>query len=123
MDAKEFWKEFGRMCDSHLCGDCPAKDLYCSHTMAFNANNDTSIVDAVEKWLKEHPRKTRQSEFLEQFPKTPCIGSGEIRLYPCQLGHRLVFDSHGYKFVPDGGECETKSCMGCRENFWNELVK
>lgn len=84
---------------------------------------DTNSVDAVEKWLKEHPRKTRQSEFLEQFPKTPCIGSGEIRLYPCQLGYRLVFDSHGYKFVPDGGECETKSCMGCRENFWNEPVK
>lgn len=58
MDAKEFWKEFGRMCDSNLCGDCPANDLYCSHTMAFNANNDTSIVDAVEKWSKEHPRKT-----------------------------------------------------------------
>ncbi len=116
MDAKEFWKEFGRMCDSHLCGDCPAKDLYCSHTMAFNANKDTSIVDAVEKWLKEHPRKTRQSVFLEQYPQAHIDDNGVLWICPS-----MIVRSHRR----DGGGCANspENCPDCRRKFWLQEIE
>ena len=81
------------------------------------------VVKEVEDWSAAHPRKTRQSVFLEQFPNTPCMDSGAIRLYPCQLGYSFHCDSHGYRYVQDGGDCDPKTCLSCREAFWNEPVK
>lgn len=40
----------------------------------YNSNTDScasEIVAAVENWAKEHPAKTRQSEFLKMFPNAP----------------------------------------------------
>lgn len=111
MDAKVFWKEFGRMCTSNLCSECPAQDLYCSMTMAFN-NNDTRIVDAVEKWSKEHPRKTRQSVFLEHWPNAKVDDTGVLCVYPCDVGH-----DH-----PNCTHCKGIYCSDCRRKFWMKEV-
>lgn len=111
MDAKEFWKEFGRMCTSNLCSECPAQDLYCSMTTAFN-NNDTSIVDAVEKWSKEHPRKTRQSVFMKQWPDVWLDGNRVISVSPCTL-------SKEYRDM----DCDLRDCAECRKEFWMKEVE
>lgn len=111
MDAKEFWKEFGRMCTSNLCSDCPAQDLYCSNTTAFN-NNDTRIVDAVEKWSKEHPRKTRQSVFLEQYPNAILDSRGILCLCPENL--------HGRTVCPKWSNDCNIICYDCRQEFWTQ---
>lgn len=128
MDAVTFVKESSRMCSEvYQCRECPMFRPDGQHsTCGMNRRDGKSAdeqVEIMEKWIKEHPAKTRQTEFLKQFPKTPCMDSGVIRLYPCQLGYRLVCDSHGYKYVPDGGECDPKSCLSCRETFWPEPVK
>lgn len=115
MDAKEFCKEFGRMCTSNLCSECPAKDLYCSMTMVFN-NNDTRIVDAVEKWSKEHPRKTRQSVFLEQYPEAQMGAYGVLDVCPAPI-------SRSYR-IPGGGCLHNhKKCADCRREFWMKEVE
>lgn len=112
MDAKEFWKEFGRMCTNNSCEDCPAKNLYCSITMAFS-NNDTTIVDAVEKWSKEHPRKTRQSVFMEQWPNAKVNGEGIVEIMPCSVEKNLQTAKH----------CNDIYCADCRREFWMKEVE
>lgn len=68
MDAVKFIKERDRMCRFyHHAGDCyqcPAKDCECSALEGMV--DDDNIVTIVEEWSAAHPRKTRQSVFLEQ---------------------------------------------------------
>lgn len=69
MDAVEFLRDFRRMCwtyEEPCCencklegGGCNFTDLGCDHEKA---------VRIVEKWAKEHPKKTRLSEFKKLFP-------------------------------------------------------
>ncbi len=128
MDAVTFINESKRMCrEIPHCTDCP---MYRSDGLVsacgMNRRDGKSAneqVEIVEKWSKEHPVETRQSEFFKQFPKAPCMDSGVLKLYPCQLGYRCVCDSSGYNYVMDGGECSPKVCMGCRENFWKMPIK
>lgn len=47
----------------------------------YNSNTDScasEIVAAVEKWAKEHPAKTRQSEFLKVIPNAPMRIPGNV---------------------------------------------
>lgn len=69
MDALEFLKERKRMCDyySH-CKGCPLDGSKCVIDSAISDENCKRFAATVEQWSKEHPRKTRQSVFLEQFP-------------------------------------------------------
>lgn len=124
MDAIKFIEEKERMCQT--CGSCvlcPAwLDDGCIVSMRSGFAPEQQI-NTVKVWAENNRPKTRKTEFLEQFPKTPCLDNGAIRLYPCQLGYRVVCDSSGYKYVADGDECEPKACLGCREIFWNQPVK
>lgn len=119
MDAVEFFEERDRMCKS-FGGDCTGCDIY-KVTMsnlscnAFIFTRPREMVAIVERWAKEHPRKTRQSEFLKMFPRA---GRGEDGL--------IVFCPEDFdsKF-----ECPLKRCSGhdlcgeCRKNYWLEEVK
>lgn len=71
MDAVKFIKERDRMCRFyHHAGDCyqcPAKDCECSALEGMV--DDDNIVTIVEEWFAAHPRKMRQSVFLEQYPE------------------------------------------------------
>ena len=67
MDAMEFCKQLDRICKSHWsCESCPLGDGKCS--IRYIGRNRESVVKIVEQWAKDHPAKTRQSEFLKQFP-------------------------------------------------------
>lgn len=73
MDAVKFIKERARMCDSLFgCEGCPANsqenglgECFVGIKSKYAPEQQIEIVD---KWSKEHPRKTRQSVFLEQYP-------------------------------------------------------
>lgn len=60
MDVIEFVKQRNRMCDYYIdCNDCPAS--YYDECSSINVIS--KLVPIVEQWAKEHPVKTRQSEF------------------------------------------------------------
>lgn len=71
------------------------------------------IVREVEEWSAAHPRKTRQSVFLEQFPNAPIYtNTHNVALYPCLVDTTLR------------GHCPTgRGCDICRRNFWMQEVE
>ena len=77
MDALKFVRERNRMCKSfgegEGCMSCPVYKKG-NHCMAILWKEE--IVPIVEKWSKEHPYKTRQSEYLKQWPKTRVEDNG-----------------------------------------------
>ena len=109
MDAVEFLKALGRLCNNYLCGDnCPLIDI-CD-----DESDDSYVrkVQIVEQWAKAHPVKTRQSEFLKQWPDARVGGDGLPSIAPCQL----------YKDIEEKDEngvcCKNCGCAECRRDFW-----
>lgn len=114
MDAVEFLKAFGRLCNNYLCGDnCPLIDI-CD-----DVSDDGYVrkVQIVEKWAKEHPAKTRQSEFLKQWPDAEISDDGLPSIAPCQLDVRwLECESQE--------DCEKRGVCGkCRCDFWLKEIE
>ena len=109
MDAVEFLKALGRLCNNYLCGDnCPLIDS-CD-----DESDDGYVrkVQIVEKWAKEHPVKTRQSEFLKMWPDAEVGDDGYPSVAPCQL----------YKDIEEKDKngicCKNCGCDKCRRDFW-----
>ena len=109
MDAVEYVKQRARMCDYYVnCDDCPAGN----YGGCASLNEIPKMVPIVEKWAKEHPVKTRQSEFLKQWPDAEISDDGLPSIAPCQLDVRwLECDSQE--------DCENRGVCGkCRCDFW-----
>ena len=115
MDAVEYLKETKRMCDT--VGDCRECPLKSSNTVIpcklvrdnWELTNPEKIVAIVEKWAKENPKKTRQSEFLKMFPNAK-LEKGVIRICP-----QHIEGEDNYAFVISTG---LPSCTGCRKKYW-----
>ena len=114
MDAVEYLKAFGRLCNNYLCGDnCPLIDS-CD-----DESDDGYVrkVQIVEQWAKEHPVKTRQSEFLKQWPDAEIGDDGYPSVAPCQL----------YKDMEEKDEngvcCKNCGCGICRRDFWLKEIE
>ena len=114
MDAVEYLKALGRLCNNYLCGDnCPLIDS-CD-----DVSDDGYVrkVQMVEQWAKEHPAKTRQSEFLKQWPDAEVGDDGYPSVAPCQL----------YKDIEEKDEngicCKNCGCDKCRRDFWLKEIK
>ena len=117
MDALEFLMERRRMCDSHrYCKGCPLEDGKCVVSDVAPDEDYKRIIAAVEQWSKEHPRKTRQSVFLEQYPEAEIDANGVVRMCPMYISaaHR---DSDGEC------NCPEKMCRDCRREFWSQEVE
>lgn len=107
MDVAEFFSEFRRMCKSSSdCTKCPYHGDKCDN--AIEILEET--VAMVEQWSKEHPRKTRQDVFLEQWPEAKLF-VGTIDIKPCSLVASLR------------SECPETSCYDCRRKFWMQEVE
>lgn len=123
MDAVKFIEERNRMCKSFgdRCTGCPASDA-CGCCAVDQAVDQASTLDAadqvaiVEKWSAAHPRKTRQSVFLEQYPETIIDERGI--LYVCPM---YISADHRDK----NGECgdQDQMCIDCRSKFWMQEVE
>lgn len=70
MDAVEFCKTVNRLCKNRDCNVCSAKEK--GRCMVgfddISIRNIEETISKLEQWAKEHPAKTRQSEFLRMFP-------------------------------------------------------
>lgn len=118
MDAVEFLKGLGRLCAYYSantnCTECPLLKYDCCTD---TKNEEVACVGIVEQWAKEHPVKTRQSEFLKQWPDAEIGGDGLPYIAPCQLCSGLI---HG-EFQED---CENRGmCVECRHDFWLKEIE
>ena len=114
MDAVEYVKQRERMCDYYVnCGDCPAGN----YERCASLDEIPNLVPIVEKWAKAHPAKTRQSEFLKQWPDAEIGDDGYPSVAPCQL----------YKDIEEKDEngvcCNNCGCAECRRDFWLKEIK
>jgi hypothetical protein len=85
MDAVKFIEERNRMCKSFgdRCTGCPASNGGCAVGQE-STLDATDQVAMVEEWSAAHPRKTRQSVLLEQWPN--CMLDGDMHY--CSYGER-----------------------------------
>ena len=74
-------------------------------------------VQIVEQWAKEHPVKTRQDEFFNQWPDAEIGYDGLPTVAPCQLDVRFI---HG----ESQKDCEDRGvCAECRRDFWLKEIE
>ena len=107
MDAVEFVKERRRMFD--VTGEYPKYNLFSLNISA------EDVVKEVEEWSAAHPRKTRQSVFLEYYPEARLDEYGVLRLCPSDISAaRRYGEGCGY---PKQG------CKDCRRDFWMQEVE
>ena len=102
MDAVEFIKQVRRM------------EKQKGEAICFKLEEkDTEIVEQVEKWAKEHPVKTRQSEFLKMFPNASVGYNGTLVICPSQADTKAV------------AECvrSERNCDKCKHNFWLKEIE
>lgn len=121
MDAVEFFKKKERMCVAFgdTCIDCQihskANELgeLCS---TYVYRYPAEAVEIVERWAKEHPRKTRQSEFLKMFPRTGLGDDGLVGFCPEDMDSEFVCPRKEY-------DSEGNRCERCRRKYWLEEVE
>lgn len=117
MDAVEFCKTVNRLCKNRDCNVCPAKEKEKGRCMVgfdyYSVKNIEKTISKVEQWAKEHPVKTRQSEFLKRFPNADLT-----RLQPCMIekDKRPMWCGKYADFGANG------CCDECRYAYWNEEV-
>lgn len=128
MDAVEFLRGKDRMCRSFnlVCETKEGFTTLCEMRAKADEADETcgeyikehpaEAVEIVERWAKEHPRKTRQSELLKLFPRVSMTADGIIAFCP---------DSMDSEF-----ECPHKTrdsidpiCGECRREYWLEEVE
>ena len=105
------------MCDSYGdCEGCPLEGAECVIKGMMSEDTCKRIVSAVEQWSKEHPRKTMQSVFLEQWPEAAIDTNGVVGLCPMSI-------SAAYR--GSNGECNNpeQMCRDCRREFWMQEVE
>lgn len=102
MDAVEFLKQYSRMV---TFGVQPFK-------VPSNLPYE-EIVSRVEQWAKEHPVKTRQSEFLKMFPNASVGYNGTLVICPSQADTKAVA----------GCIRSERNCDKCKRDFWLAEIK
>ena len=114
MDAVEYVKQRERMCEHYVhCGDCPVGD----YQGCASLNEIPNLVPIVEKWVKAHPEKTRQSEFLKMWPDAEIGDDGLPSIAPCQLNVELLQ-------CESQEDCEGRGvCDKCRRDFWLKEIE
>lgn len=106
MDAVKFIEEHRRMykvTGKHLptlADGIPAED----------------VVKEVEEWSAAHPRKTRQSVFLEQYPEARIYANGALSICPNTV---CIYRCRKSR------ECveEVEACDDCCREFWMQEVE
>lgn len=128
MDAVEYFKAYSRMCDSFdsknnitgkPCVGCPLDDIGRGCHMNDLTNNAEECVAAVEKWAKEHPVKTRQSELLKLFPDAE-IRDGVLNVCPRKIDPEAYTHQRGYNCIHIKDDV---LCPDCMRGFWFQEIK
>lgn len=120
MDAVEFLEKRNRMCGA-LGDECTDKDgTLCPLLVAarkvgngcygYTKSHPAEAVEIVERWAKEHPRKTRQNEFLKLFPSASKQGDGILTFCPRAVDTEFL--------CPRKDSDDYSECVDCRRDFW-----
>ena len=114
MDAVEFYKSMKRMCYSgEMCEKCPLYNNFsemgsvCDVLLHIEDEEASKVKSIVEQWAKDHPVKTRQSEFLRMFPKAE-MKDDYLWMCPKYIN---------YDYNPEEN-CHEISCSDCKRRFW-----
>jgi hypothetical protein len=108
MDAVEFLKALERR-RNYKRGP---NDGHCNWAFIyFDHRGHEELVAEVEQWAKEHPAKTRQSEFLEQWPNCMMDDDGAVGMCPRNVDKNYICDLNS-----------SAGCPGCRREFWMQEV-
>lgn len=107
MDAVEFFKTVYRLCKNQACEKCPIweKGTCMAGVCDYSVENIEKTISKVEQWAKEHPIKTRQSEFLKMFPDAD-LCRDVINILPCSVEKEM------------SKCCDNKRCVECRKDYW-----
>ena len=120
MDAVEFARERNRMCKAfgRSCRRCPIGLTHDVGTECakFFFERPEYVAGIVERWGKNHPAKTRQSEFLKQWPKALVGDDGVLSLCPNEITPR-------YRSERGGCTNTVTFCSDCRREFWMKEVE
>ena len=110
MDALEFIRERNRMCKSFGdgCMSCP---FYKEGDNCMAILWEEEMVPIVEDWSAAHPRKTRQSKFLEQYPNAKVDGRNILCACPANVyGDEVCLNDSAY-------------CSDCCRDFWSQEIE
>lgn len=108
MDAKEYIDTLRRICSTdYFCDNCDfKKNGTCPLDKRFLLLTPSEdIVSSVEQWAKDHPVKTRQSEFLKMFPNAEFC-QDVINILPCSIEKEMCKC------------CDDRECEECRKDYW-----
>lgn len=108
---------------------CEALNSHCEECGLSYTNNKTDrvcgdfikrhpeeAVAIVEKWAKEHPRKTRQNELLKLFPRVSMTADDVIAFCPESMDSEFVCPiKERDHYDPECGEC--------RKKYWLEEIE
>lgn len=107
MDALEFIKAIKQMLSAGANNSTVQK-----YISAYKKNDCEGMVKAAEQWAAEHPIKTRQSVFLQQYPEARLSEDGILLMCP-----RTV----SAEYRGEGDTCNRAkygTCADCRREFW-----
>lgn len=114
MDAVEFLTNVNRIYSNNGCiNECPLKTFCDTKYYGLDKKTINAAVKAVEKWVKDHPKRTRQSEFLKEFPNV-VVGYGTINILPCWLDKTLAQDCDGV---------HPRECIECKKAYWGKEIE
>lgn len=105
MDAVKFVEERRRM--FAVTGEAP------KYTLFNKGSSAEDVVKEVEEWSAAHPRKTRQSVFLEHWPEAELV-NGCLAICPKRI-------SANYR--NGNADCTNRSCADCLYKFWMQEVE
>lgn len=114
MDVIEFIKIANRMCEraNSDCSDCcfKGKTVFCVDDGFSDVplKEFEKAVQVVEEWAKEHPVKTRETEFLKLFPNAQLEKDSYSPICPHALDETWT--------------CRRTDCKKCRQDFWSQEV-
>lgn len=114
MTASEYLMEKARMTKECriACADCLLFGYHNgtgSGCNSFEYKHTEQAITIVQKWAREHPRKTILQDFLEKYPNAPLEIDGTPTFCPKELG-----------YLPQGYYNHCKyDCVSC----WNQPKK
>lgn len=109
---ENLFEMYARMCGSYRdCRDgCDLHEegvLLKLSCRTFITEYPDKAKEIVEKWAEEHPRKTRQTVFLEQHPNAALDENGVLNICACYIDKRIICNIG-------------RICEECRKEYWGE---
>lgn len=112
MDAVKFLLEYDRMCSTcieHNCDGCYLNgENNCSISVLLDCKDKGQIskfVGCIERWSKDHPKKTILDDLLEKYPDV-CLYNGLPQICPSLLGYKNKFSNNNINNLCDGSDCK-----------------